>query len=64
MLADLQIEHINNKTCILTVTYFGKNRSGDSVFQIRDPTLPAPTPEQMAAVGVFEMRDLEISFFR
>jgi len=50
MLTDLQIEHINNKTQIITATYLGKNRSGDHVFQIKDPTMPAPTPEQMAVV--------------
>ena len=55
MLTDLQIEHVNNKTRILTAIYIGKNPYGEHVFQIRDPTLPAPALVQMVAIRVFEM---------
>jgi len=55
VLTDLQIEHVNNKTRILTAIYNGKNPYGEHVFQIRDPTLPAPTLVRMVAIWVFEM---------
>jgi len=50
MLTDLQIEHVNNKTRTLTAIYNGKNPYGEHVFQIRDPTLPAPTLVEMVAI--------------
>ena len=50
VLTDLQIEHVNNKTRILTAIYNGKNPYGEHVFQIRDPTLPAPTLVRMVAI--------------
>jgi len=51
---DQQIEQINNKTLSLIATYFGKTRSGDPIFQIRDADLPGPAFEEMAAAGAFD----------
>jgi len=50
VLTDLQIEHVTNKTRKLTAIYNGKNPYGEHVFQIRDPTLSAPTLVRMVEI--------------
>jgi hypothetical protein len=52
MLTDLQINHVNNRTRILTAVYIGRNPYGEHVFQIRDPTMPTPTQVHMVALWV------------
>ena len=50
MLTDLQIEHVNNRTRLLTALYIGRNPYGKHVFQVRDPSLPTPTQVHMEAL--------------
>jgi len=53
LFTDSQISRINNEQLFVSISYWGRNVSGNPIIQIRNAAVPMPTYSEMLEAGAF-----------